>query len=325
MNKNSQENTINDSCVDTAFNKERILNLLEILNISTTGRINVIEELNHTPTNKSIVIEIPNDGCVGENQILLNVKQGQPAVGQIFDAVYQKGSDCHQRIIAFTGGNFLDDKFNPSADVDTVKCLVDTVNRFDLNIHLVKMIYDSTSSNCDYEILAQPDSHPEFSRAECPSKEKFTEAEFWEVYFWGYDNWVEATPFEDGFDSNNEYSQCFPIGDLEIETKWTSEGAIIRIKDTGDNKYVLGDMWNDRKDEIQDMFRGSEIELLIRSGAVLKLIVKVFDKPIGDLAGMPWREKMHYAGLLWSKFIQIQEFMEKALQDLKYNGSINEK
>jgi hypothetical protein len=45
--------------------------------------------------------------------------------------------------------------------------------------------------------------------------------------------------------------------------------------------------------------------------------VKVFDKPIGDLAGMPWREKMYYAGLLWSKFIQFQGFIEKALQDLK--------
>jgi hypothetical protein len=65
------------------------------------------------------------------------------------------------------------------------------------------------------------------------------------------------------------------------------------------------------------MFRGCEIELLIQAGETFKLIVKVFDKPIGDLAGMPWREKMHYAGLLWSKFIQFQGFIEKALHDLK--------
>jgi hypothetical protein len=72
------------------------------------------------------------------------------------------------------------------------------------------------------------------------------------------------------------------------------------------------------------MFRGCEIELLIQAGETFKLIVKVFDKPIGDLAGMPWREKMHYAGLLWSKFIQFQGFIEKSLQDLKNNsGEIN--
>jgi hypothetical protein len=100
---------------------------------------------------------------------------------------------------------------------------------------------------------------------------------------------------------------------LELETKWADEGAIIRIEDTSNEKYMLGDIWNDRKDEVHDIFRGCCIELIICSGIITKLIVKVFDKPIGDLAGMPWREKMHYAGLLWSKFIQIQGFLEKAL------------
>jgi len=178
------------------------------------------------------------------------------------------------------------------------------------------MIYDSTSSTCDYKILAQPGSHPEFNRTEFPSKEKFTEAEFWEVYFWGYDNWIEATPFELGFDSNNEYGQCFPIGDLEVETNWTSEGAILRIEDIGDNKHVLGKIWDDRGAEIQDIFRGCDIQLLSRSGAAIRLIVKIFDKPIDDLTGMPWREKMHYAGLLWSKIIQLQGFFEEAPQQI---------
>ena len=62
------------------------------------------------------------------------------------------------------------------------------------------------------------------------------------------------------------------------------------------------------------------MELLIQADATIKLIVKVFDKPISDLAGMPWREKMHYAGLLWSKFIQFQGFIEKALQDSNNRG-----
>jgi len=71
--------------------------------------------------------------------------------------------------------------------------------------------------------------------------------------------------------------------------------------------------------------RQCQIELLIQAGATIKLIVKVFNKPIGDLTGMPWREKMHYAGLLWSKFVQIQGFIEKALQDLKNNRGVNTK
>jgi len=158
MNIKSQEITINDSIVDTAFNEEQILNLLEMLNISPTGNINVNKEITHTPINKSIIIEIPNEGCIGENRIMLTVKQGQPTVDQVYQSVYQNGSDCHQRIIIFTGGSILDDKYNPSADVDTVKCLVEAMNRFGHEIHLVKLVHDSTSSTCDHEILAQPDS-----------------------------------------------------------------------------------------------------------------------------------------------------------------------
>ena len=309
--------------IETAFSDENIQDLLEILNIGTSRSINIIQKINHSPINQSILFKFPNDGSTGENQILLNAKQGQPTVDQVFSGLYELGAECQKRIIAFTGVNCWDDKYNPSADMDIVKCLVDSMNRFALNIYLVQMINDSTGSTCDYEILVKPDNHPKFSTAECPSKEKFTEAEFWEVYFWGYNNIIEATPFEFGFDSKSEFSQCFPIGDMELETKWTDEGAIIRIEDTSDKKYVLGDIWDDRRDEIQDMFRGCVMELLIQTGVTLKLIVKVFDKPISDLAGVPWREKMHYSGLLWSKFIQFQGFIENALQDQKNSGEIN--
>ena len=259
MSKLSQQKFKAANIIETTFNKENILSLLVILNIVTFDSINIINEIIHSHNNKSILCDIPNDSCIGENQILLNFKQGQATVDQVYNAIYQLGAECQKRIIAFTGGNCWDDKVNPSADMDTVKCLVDNMNRFDLNIYLIKMIHDSTSSICDFEILAQPDSHPKFCTAECPSKEKFTEAEFWEVYFWGYNNIIEATPFEFGFDSQSEFSQCFPIGDLEIETKWTDEGAIIRIEDTSDKKYMLGDIWDDRRNEIQDMFKGAKL------------------------------------------------------------------
>ena len=242
MSKLSQQKFNAANIIETAFSDENIQGLLEILNIGTSRSINIIQKINHSPINQSILFKFPNDGSTGENQILLNAKQGQPTVDQVFSGLYELGAECQKRIITFTGGNSWDDKYNPSADMDIVKCLVDNINRFALNIYLVKLVYDSTSSICDYEILVQPDSHPELSKADCPSKEKFTEAEFWEVYFWGYNNIIEATPFEFGFDSKSEFSQCFPIGDLELETKWTDKGAIIRIEDTNDIKYVLGDI-----------------------------------------------------------------------------------
>ena len=178
MNKKLQEKPIIANTIETAFSKENIQSLLETLNIGTSRNINIIKEITHNPVNTSILFETPNDSCVGENPILVNAKHGQPTVDQVYNAIYQHGADCQNRIITFTAGHFLDDKFNPSADMETVKCLVDNMNRFELNINLVQMVYDSTSSTCDFEILAKPDIQPLLSTAECPSKEKFTEAEF---------------------------------------------------------------------------------------------------------------------------------------------------
>ena len=318
MNRKSCQHIKANSTIESILRTENILHLLQASEIGTYANININKEISHSPVNTSIFFEIPNDGFVGENKILLNLKQGLPTVDQVFYAIFQHGSCCQKRIIAFTGGDEWDDKFNPSADIGTVKCLIDNMNRFDLNIYMVQVALDSTASICEYEVLASSSTQTEFSKSQFPSIEKFTEAEFWNVYFWGYNNWIEATPFEFGFDSDSEFDLCYPAGDMNIVTKWTGEGAIISIKDTNDNnKNELDGIWNAMKSEILDMFKGCEIELLMRAGVIIKLRITVFDKPIGHLAGVPWPEKRHYAGLMWSKFMQCYEFMETALQDLK--------
>jgi len=159
MNKKSQENSNAVNTIGTILNEENIQSLLEALNIGTSRNIYIIKEISHNPINRSILIEIPNESCVGEIEIMLNFKQGQPTVDQVYNAIYQLGADCQKQVIAFTGGNCWDDKYNPSADMDIVKCLIDNMNQFALNIYLVKLVSDSTSSICDFEILPNPIVH----------------------------------------------------------------------------------------------------------------------------------------------------------------------
>ena len=84
MSKLSQQKSNAANIIETAFSDESIQGLLEILNIGTSRSINVIHEITHNPVNKSILFEISNDSCIGENQVLLNAKQGQPTVDQVF-------------------------------------------------------------------------------------------------------------------------------------------------------------------------------------------------------------------------------------------------
>jgi hypothetical protein len=104
---------------------------------------------------------------------------------------------------------------------------------------------------------------------------------------------------------------------LGIDTKWSNDGALILATDANTKGNKLETVWNAKKDEILNMFRGCDIEVLYNYGRMTKLTVTVFNKPIGDLAGVPWREKMHYAGLLFSKYMRLEGFIERALQDLK--------
>ena len=84
MIKLSQQKFNAANIIETAFSDDNIQGLLEILNIGASRSIIIIQEINHSPINQSILIEIQNDSCVAENQILLNAKQGQPTVDQVF-------------------------------------------------------------------------------------------------------------------------------------------------------------------------------------------------------------------------------------------------
>jgi len=177
------------------------------------------------------------------------------------------------------------------------------------------MSCDSTSSVAEFEVLAQPNERPKFNKTECPTKEQFAEAEIWQIHFWPVDDIFQEFAFQSGFNQDREYGVYFEIAGLGLDTKWKDDGALILATDENTNGNKLERIWDENKAEIFDMFRGCDIELLYSSGSKKKISITVFDKPIGDLAGVSWREKSCYAGLLFSKYMRFEAFIEKTLQD----------
>jgi hypothetical protein len=220
-------------------------------------------------------------------------------VDQVYNAVYKHGADCQKRLIAFQDGICCDDKENPGADVGKVKDLIENLNNYDQNINLVKITQDSTGQGLKYEILQRPDNKAKFNKEDCPTAEQFTEAEIWQIYFWPSDHIFQEFAFQPEFDADQEYGLNFEIGGIGIDTEWKNDGAVIIVTDNNAMGKKLEHIWETAKDEIMEMFRGCDIELLFRSGRIEKLSTTVFDKPIAELTGTPWREKMHYAGLLY--------------------------
>jgi hypothetical protein len=315
MNNLQRINTDISNNIDAFITMKNLQELLRILNIESRGSININKEITINPVTKSILIEIPKNESTDEKQILLCHRKGLPIVDQVYSAIYKEGSDCQQRIIAFTDGHCWDDHENPGADIDKVRSLIETMNEYNQNIHLVKMSHDSTGADFEYEILAHPTENPKYSKVQCPTIEQFTEAELWQIHFWPPDDMFQELAFQSEFDTNREYGVYFEFKGLGIDTKWDDTGALILVTDNNTKGNTLEHLWNNKKDEIMDMFRGCEILLLYSSGRIEKISITVFNKPIGDLAGAMWKEKSCYAGLLYSKYMKFEDFFEKALQD----------
>ena len=206
MSKMSLEKPMIASKIETAFNEENIQSLLATINIRPFGSTKIIKEFNHSLINKSILIQIHDDSCVSEYRILLNIKLGQPTVDQVYNAIYQLGADCQNRIIAFTCGHCCDDKENPGADIDKVRSLVETMNEYDQSIFLVQVSSDSTSFAIDYDVLAKLNDQPKFSKTQCPTKEQFTESELWQIHFWPVDDIFQELAFQSEFDPDKEHA-----------------------------------------------------------------------------------------------------------------------
>jgi len=303
--------------IESIIDKAYVTALFDALNIVAANGLNIIQEIKHSQYNKSALIRIPDQSCSSETDIFLNIKQGQPTVDQVYNAIYQLGADCQNRIIAFTGGQGWDDEENPGADIDKVRSLVETMNEYDQGIYMVQISSDSTSSEIECEVLAKPNAQPKFSKAECPTKERFTESELWQIHFWSVDDIFQELAFQSGFDPDRQYGLYLQVGGLGIDTKWNDDGALILVTDANTNDNKLESIWDTNKDEIFEMFKGCDTKLLYSSGRLKEISITVFYKPISDLTGVRWREKSCYAGLLFSKYMQFEGFIEKALQDQK--------
>ena len=74
MNRKSCQHINVNSIVENILKSENVLHLLQTLEISAHNSINIINEISLSPVSKSILFEVPNDGCIGENKILLDIK-----------------------------------------------------------------------------------------------------------------------------------------------------------------------------------------------------------------------------------------------------------
>jgi hypothetical protein len=317
MNESINKANIADKILITLSNKDKLIQLLKVYEISDIDKITDIQRYEREDDRKGLILKVKETNNRDTIKVLVDIKPGQPNINQIFDAVYETGADCDKRLIMYTGGKSDGDEENPTADQYVVESLVNTFNQYPLDLYLVKKSESIISKKfMDFIVIAEPYVTPKFLMKYLPSKLQFREVEFWEVHFYslfdGYYRPWEA--FSDEFVNENNYGFWMPINNLKIGIQWTKEeGACFEATHLKDDDYdALEEIWLEKEKDLRSLFEGNEIDFRKDPGKPSRIMIKYWEFPPTVLLDATLEEKKDYAESLYRKLITFIGVIESA-------------
>jgi len=113
---------------------------------------------------------------------MIDLKQGQPIINQVYDSLYDIGKDCSKRIIIYSNGHNDFDKGIPAADYWPVNCLINNLQQYPLGLYFLEMNKETFAVGPHYmHEYFEPDG--EFPMSKAPTRQQFMAETFWTVYF----------------------------------------------------------------------------------------------------------------------------------------------
>jgi hypothetical protein len=299
---NNQNENINnlDAIIKHLKKKSTITKLLkqhEIANIKSVGSVRRYQK----DENRSGLLIYGKEEETGRTEkILIDFKLGEPCINQVYDAIYEIGKDCSKRIIMF-GGVGKNEVPDPATDENVVGSLIIDISHYPLNFSLVQL--DCSTFETDLRKLHSR-WYNEIPINKLPSKERFREEEFWEVYYKymsGEDN--SYTPeFYDIMSNKFKYGKSDFGYPVEFAIDWFNDGAFLVVTQRSNKKDYLKEFWQIRKDELQQLSQNNETRFIYTPGIFPRIASKVWNFSLTCLVRASNAEKMEFAKVLHSKF-----------------------
>jgi hypothetical protein len=290
------------------FEEENIIDLLTMIGLPGL-KVVKDEEKNHDFNLSSIKFHLHRDDEDRKSKMLIQVTTGEPTLDMLYDAVYGFGSDCRGRMILFSEGS--DDSINR----DMVEKMIDGLNRFGMGIWLCKVEFGPKGLAC--RTIVQPTGSYIFCEIDAPSREQFTEAEFWLRYYGLEDSFDD--PEEWACDFNTEFGEWIWLNGLEVAVHWNEEGAIFYAREILPENEYTRKIWDRHMRHLTEVFKGCEVKYSVVAGKMPEITVNLWRNPISDLIGSTSAEKKAYGDLLYARFHRFSEMMEDFVWDLN-NG-----
>jgi hypothetical protein len=306
------ENQLNVNQVIEHFNtKENVKSFFYKHDIAEVESIDSIEQYDADEGRKGFIMKVLEKKNNEPITVIIDVRQGLPSIDQVFDAVYGRGRACVKRLIMFAENYNADDVDNPAVDEYVVESLIESLNEYPLNLHLIKIESADLEAAVDDLDCLEGEGN-EYDLNELPSQLQFRFDEFWYVYFdslnQGYYSPWKA--FEGGF--ADEFPHWGYMTELEYGLEaylwWKDREIVYAIKQIRDSDDRLKRLWNKKKDEIINHFNASKVAFECLRGKLPKLEIKFPGRSHDWLLAATPKEKMESARVLYEGFFELVNY-----------------
>ncbi len=321
---NNQTENINnlDSIIQHLEKKDAILKLLHQHKIAKIKSVESVERYKKDANRGGLIITGKEEINGPIEKILIDFKLGKPCIAQVFDSIYEIGKRCSKRIIMF-GGVGKNEVIDPATDEHVVESLITTMNDYPLNLSLVQLDCSKFETKLfDMDLSTRNFFGSEFSIKDLPSKTRFREAEFWDVYFNSLREkyYYPSSAFNYVITNKSQYGKCIHYFALKFKVEWTNDGAFFTVMQRKAGTSTLKEIWQTKKDELQQLSQDNETRFKYLPGKFHKIETKLWNYPLKCLVSASNAEKMEFAKLLHSKYFDLDRLM-----DFKLWGMIDPK
>jgi hypothetical protein len=301
------------------INEDRLKDLLDGYDLAYVSKIHDIQHYEKKDNRHGVVMDIQENRFADKTKVLIDIRQGQPIVNQVYDALYDEGKDCDIKIIVFTDGYNEYDKGVPVADEYLVSGMIGKLQDMNIPIYLFsiykkEMIVTLVDS---YQTWYQVNR---FKSACIPTAEGFMAETFWYAYF---DSFNEAfyepwNAFSGNTKGTEESIYTIGIDSIfygEIRLFWDENGVRYDIKQVCESDDYLKKLLSIYMPFLKERYGDDSVRFENVVGRLPRLYIKYSDKPFNWLYTATPMEITKFAkkmfddawGLRWG----IEETVEK--------------
>ena len=116
MNKITRNQKIVEEMINSISKENTLHQVLRDNKIAEIDKIYQINPYEKDGGRKGLILDVQEKNADGRSKIMIDLKQGQPIINQVYDSLYDIGKDCSKRIIMYSNGQNEFDKDVPVAD-----------------------------------------------------------------------------------------------------------------------------------------------------------------------------------------------------------------